>query len=114
MVGDQPRRVPTGMLFAFVPVAGHHLLAWIIIGVIAGALAGRVMRGTGFGLLGDIIVGLAGAVVGGVLLHALTRRGHVAPSILLETVVAFGGAVVLLMLVRLVGGGRRMGRHHLL
>jgi uncharacterized membrane protein YeaQ/YmgE (transglycosylase-associated protein family) len=102
------------MPLAFAPIAGHHILAWLLIGVIAGALAGRVMNGGGFGLFGDIVVGLAGAVVGGVLLHALTRRGHVAPSLLVEVVVAFVGAVVLLMVGRLVGGRRLRRRHHLL
>jgi uncharacterized membrane protein YeaQ/YmgE (transglycosylase-associated protein family) len=43
-------------------------IAWIIIGGIAGALAGMVMRGGGFGILGDIIVGIVGAVVGGFIL----------------------------------------------
>ena len=43
-------------------------IAWIIIGGIAGALAGMVMRGGGFGILGDIIVGIVGAVIGGLIL----------------------------------------------
>jgi uncharacterized membrane protein YeaQ/YmgE (transglycosylase-associated protein family) len=93
------------MLLAFVPIAGHHILAWIVIGVIAGALAGRVMRGSGFGLLRDAVVGLAGAVIGGVLLHAFTRQGHTSPSLLVELLVAFVGAVVLLAITRMLGGG---------
>ena len=43
-------------------------IAWIIIGGLAGALAGMVMRGGGFGILGDILVGIVGAVVGGFIL----------------------------------------------
>ena len=101
-------------MLAFAPIAGHHIITWIIIGAIAGAVAGRVMRGAGFGLFGDIVVGLAGAVIGGVLLHALTRQGHTSPSVVVEALVAFAGAVVLLMLARLLGGGRRVRRHHLL
>jgi uncharacterized membrane protein YeaQ/YmgE (transglycosylase-associated protein family) len=102
------------MLVAFAPIAGHHILAWIIVGVIAGALAGRVADGGGFGLFGDIVVGLVGAVIGGVLLHALTGKGHASPSLLIEILVAFAGAVVLLMVARLVGSRRPRRRHHLL
>jgi|SRR5205085_5152922 len=43
-------------------------IAWIIIGGIAGALAGMVMKGGGFGILGDIIVGIVGAIIGGFIL----------------------------------------------
>jgi uncharacterized membrane protein YeaQ/YmgE (transglycosylase-associated protein family) len=99
------------MMFAFAPIAGHHILAWIVIGVIAGALAGRVMRGAGFGVFRDAVVGLAGAVVGGVLLHALTRQGHASPSVGLELLVAFVGAVVLLAIRRLLSGGVRRRRY---
>ncbi len=102
------------MLLAFIPIAGHHILTWIIIGVIAGALAGRVIRGAGFGLFGDMVVGLAGAVIGGVLLHALTHQGHASPSVLIEILVAFAGAVVLLLLARLGSGGRGVRRRRLL
>src|SRR2546423_3070271 len=48
-------------------------LAWIVIGGIAGALAGMVMKGGGFGILGDIIVGIVGAVIGGVFLRLFFR-----------------------------------------
>ena len=92
------------MVLAFAPIAGHHILGWIVIGVIAGALAGRVMRGAGFGLFRDALVGLAGAVIGGVLLHAFTRQGHASPSFLVELLVAFVGAVVLLAISRLLTG----------
>ena len=101
-------------MLAFAPIAGHHIITWIIIGAIAGAVAGRGMRGAGFGLFGDVVVGLAGAVIGGVLLHAFTRQGHTAPSVVVEALVAIAGAIVLLMLARLLGGGRRVRRHHLL
>lgn len=99
------------MLVALAPIAGHHILGWMILGVIAGALAGRVMRGAGFGLLGDAVVGLAGAVVGGVLLHAFTRQGHTSPSFLVELLVAFVGAVVLLAISRMLSGGVRRRRY---
>jgi uncharacterized membrane protein YeaQ/YmgE (transglycosylase-associated protein family) len=110
----RPAGYPVVMVLAFAPIAGHHILAWIVVGVVAGALAGRLVEGGGFGLFGDIVVGLAGAVVGGVLLHALTHQGHASPSLLVEIVVALGGAVVVLMLARLLGGRRSRRRHHLL
>ena len=68
------------MLFALAPIAGHHLR--------------------------DAVVGLAGAVVGGILLHAFTRQGHTSPSFVVELLVAFVGAVVLLTISRLLSGGR--------
>ena len=74
---------------------------FLIIGAIAGWLAGKVMRGAGFGLLGDIIVGVIGAFLGGWLfgvLHLPIPGGPLIGSL----IVAFVGAVVLLFLVRLI------------
>ncbi|HLY84060.1 MAG TPA: GlsB/YeaQ/YmgE family stress response membrane protein, partial [Acidimicrobiales bacterium] len=84
-------------------------IGWIVIGVVAGALAGRVVGGRGFGLFRDMLVGLAGAVVGGLILHAMTKRGHTSPSFLVELLVAFAGAVILLILARAFGRGRARG-----
>lgn len=47
--------------------SGHGIIAWIIIGVIAGWLTGKIMKGSGFGFLMDMVIGLIGAVVGGFL-----------------------------------------------
>ena len=47
-------------IFAFAKVAGHHMITWLIIGLIAGLLASRVVRGTGLGMFRDIVVGLVG------------------------------------------------------
>ena len=78
-------------------------LTWIIVGLIAGWLAGRVMEGGGFGLIGDLIVGLIGAFIGDWL---LPRIGiHLGSGIVSLILNAFIGAVVLLLLLRLVGGG---------
>ncbi len=85
----------------------HHVIVWLLIGLIAGALAGRVVRGSGFGILGDIVVGLVGAFVGGWILNAVTGGGDATSSFVGECVVAFLGAVVLLWLVRLVSSGGR-------
>jgi len=81
------------------------LLLWIVIGAVSGWLAAAVVGG-GFGLLGDIIVGVVGAFVGGYLFRAL----HVSVpfSGLAGTIfVAFVGAVLLLLVLRLISGTRR-------
>jgi uncharacterized membrane protein YeaQ/YmgE (transglycosylase-associated protein family) len=82
---------------------GFGWLGWIVIGLIAGALAGRVVRGRGFGCLVDIIVGIAGAFIGGILVGAFVQG---AAGFWESLVVAFIGAVILLGAVRLLSGGR--------
>ncbi len=81
-------------------------LTWIIVGLIAGLLASFVMGGIGFGLIGDIIVGIVGAFVGGWL---FSRMGWASPfgGIAGTIFVAFIGAVLLLFLLRLLRGGYR-------
>jgi uncharacterized membrane protein YeaQ/YmgE (transglycosylase-associated protein family) len=85
-----------------------HLVAWIVVGLIAGSLAGRVVTGGGFGFVGDVIVGILGAFVGGFVLHAIvggyTARGYVG-----EIIVAFLGACLLLALLRAAGRGTHGG-----
>jgi uncharacterized membrane protein YeaQ/YmgE (transglycosylase-associated protein family) len=85
------------------------LLWFVIIGAVAGWLAGRFMRGHGFGLLGDIVVGVIGAFLGGYLFHAVGLEiGH---GLIGSLIVAFVGAVLLLFIVRLFTGhraGRRL------
>ena len=81
------------------------LLTWIIVGLVAGVLASFVMGG-GFGLIGDIIIGIIGAFVGGWLFAQLGVSSPFAG--LAGTIfVAFIGAVVLLFVIRLVRGGVR-------
>ena len=76
------------------------LLIWLIVGAVAGWLAGVIVKGGGFGLLGDIIVGIIGAFVGGWLLMQL----HVSIGTGLISVIATAtiGAVALLALLRMV------------
>lgn len=77
------------------------LLTWLIVGLIAGVLASLVMGGTGYGLIGDIIIGIVGAFVGGWLFTSLgvnSPFGGLAGVIF----VAFIGAVVLLFVLRLI------------
>ena len=76
------------------------LLWFLIIGAIAGWLAGKFMRGAGFGLLGDIVVGIIGAVLGGWLFGVLGVS--LGGGLLGSLIVAFIGAVLLLFLVRLI------------
>ena len=77
------------------------LLTWLIVGLVAGVLASFVMGGTGFGLIGDIIIGIVGAFVGGWLFRQL---GTSAPIGGLAGVIftAFIGAVVLLFALKLI------------
>ena len=79
-------------------------IAWIIIGGIAGALAGMVMRGGGFGILGDIIVGIVGAVVGGFLLGLFV---NMTVGWWGTFVTAFIGACILIAIVRAITPKRR-------
>jgi uncharacterized membrane protein YeaQ/YmgE (transglycosylase-associated protein family) len=93
-----------------------QLLVVLLVGVVAGFLAGRVVRGGGFGLIGDLVVGIAGALIGWFLLggliqtYVLVPLGLAATSILGQIVVAAIGAVVLLAVLRLITGGRTRRR----
>jgi uncharacterized membrane protein YeaQ/YmgE (transglycosylase-associated protein family) len=84
------------------------ILAWIVVGLIAGWLAGKVIRGGGFGLIGNIIIGVLGGLLGGWIATSLLHIGAEVNGINVESIlVAFGGAVILLFQVGLLGGGRR-------
>lgn len=81
------------------------LLTWIIVGLIAGWLAGLIMKGGGYGIIGDIILGIIGAVVGGFLAGALFGIPDPISGFDLTTlVVAFLGAVVVVAIVRALPG----------
>jgi uncharacterized membrane protein YeaQ/YmgE (transglycosylase-associated protein family) len=82
------------------------LLTWIIVGLVAGVLASLVMGGTGYGIIGDIIIGIVGAFIGGWLFRSLgvtSPFGGLAGIIF----VAFIGAVVLIFILRLIRGSTR-------
>ena len=81
------------------------IIVWIIVGAIAGWLASLVVRGSGLGLGGDIVVGIIGGIIGGFIVSALGGPGVTGLNIW-SIIVAFIGAVVLLLLVRLFTGGR--------
>ena len=81
------------------------ILSWIIVGIIAGWLAGVVMKGSGYGVLGDIILGIVGALVGGFLAGALFGVPDPVNGInFTSIIVAFLGAVVVVALVRALPG----------
>jgi uncharacterized membrane protein YeaQ/YmgE (transglycosylase-associated protein family) len=84
------------------------ILAWLVVGLIAGWLASQVMRGGGYGLIGDIIVGVVGALIGGFLAATFLHMPDAVNGINITSIlVAFVGAVILLAILRLVSGGRR-------
>ncbi len=76
------------------------IVIWLIVGAVAGYLAGLVVKGGGFGLLGDIVVGIIGAFVGGWLLPRLGI--HLGVGIVSIIASATLGAVVLLLVLRLI------------
>ncbi len=80
------------------------ILAWIVVGIIAGFLAKVVVPGEGpGGILGDLIVGVLGALIGGFIAGMF---GIASSSIIMTTVIAFAGAVILLFVLRAVTGRR--------
>jgi uncharacterized membrane protein YeaQ/YmgE (transglycosylase-associated protein family) len=81
------------------------ILGWIILGGLAGWLASRVVRGSGFGLLGDIVVGIVGGIIGGFIIGVLGGTGITGFN-LWSFVVAVLGAVLLLLIVRFFNGSR--------
>jgi uncharacterized membrane protein YeaQ/YmgE (transglycosylase-associated protein family) len=85
---------------------GHGIFAWIIIGVIAGWITGKLMKGSGFGFFMDMIVGLVGAVIGGFLATHLGIAGPGQQGLMMSIIIAVVGAVILTLLVRLVTGNR--------
>src|SRR5215472_6550483 len=93
-------------------LSNESLLVIVLGGVLAGWDEGQVMRGSGFGLIGDLIVGLLGALVGDWLLPRLNI--HLGVGIIALILNALIGAIVLLLILRLIGGGgwgyRRWGR----
>jgi uncharacterized membrane protein YeaQ/YmgE (transglycosylase-associated protein family) len=84
-------------------LSSQGLLVIIVVGIVAGWLAGKVMEGGGFGLIGDLLVGLIGAFIGDWLLPRLGI--HLGAGIVSLIINAFIGAVVLLLILRLAGGG---------
>ena len=84
------------------------ILAWIVVGLVAGWLASQVMRGGGYGLIGDIIIGIVGAVIGGFLAANLLHMPDAVNGINVTSIlVAFVGAVILIAILRMFSRSSR-------
>src|ERR1700750_1917780 len=84
-------------------LSGESLLVILFVGLVAGWLAGQIVQGTGFGFVGDLIIGILGAFIGRWLLPPLGI--HLRSGLVSAIVNAPIGAVLLLLIVRLVRGG---------
>ncbi|HEX3810401.1 MAG TPA: GlsB/YeaQ/YmgE family stress response membrane protein [Rhizomicrobium sp.] len=78
----------------------ESLLIFLLIGAVAGWLAGQIMKGGGFGLIGDIIVGIIGAFIGGWLFGVLGVG--IGGGIIGEIIAATVGAIILILIIRLI------------
>ena len=87
-------------------LSGESILVILLVGLIAGWLAGKIVQGTGFGLIGDIVIGIVGAFIASWLFPKLGI--HIATAGLVrEILYATVGAVILLLVIRLVRGRGR-------
>jgi uncharacterized membrane protein YeaQ/YmgE (transglycosylase-associated protein family) len=78
------------------------IVIYLVVGLIAGFLASKIVLGKGRGWLMDIVIGILGAIIGGWLANLLHISVNVGPSILNQIIIAFVGAVILLLIWRLV------------
>ena len=86
-------------------MSGESLIVILFVGLVAGWLAGKIVRGTGFGIIGDILIGIAGALVANWLFPKLGIP--IGTDIVREILYSAIGAVVLLLIVRLLRTGGR-------
>ena len=81
-----------------------YFLSWILVGLVAGWLAGKMLKGDGYGPIMDIVMGIAGAVVGGLLMRSAGFSGYL--GAIGTTLVAIIGAILLTLLAGFVNGRR--------
>jgi len=86
-------------------ISGESLIVILFVGLVAGWLAGKVVRGTGFGIIGDIVVGIAGAFIASWLSPKLGI--HIGTGLVSEIIYSAIGAIILLLIVRLIRTGGR-------
>ena len=86
-------------------MSGEGILIILVVGLIAGWLAGKIVRGTGFGLIADLCIGIVGALIGGWLLPRLGV--YLGAGIVAAIISATLGAILLLVVLRLVKGRGR-------
>jgi uncharacterized membrane protein YeaQ/YmgE (transglycosylase-associated protein family) len=85
------------------------ILSWVIVGLVAGFLAGQVMRSGGYGVIGDIIVGVLGGLLGGWIAFYFFNVGDTMSGISIVSILtAFMGAIMLILILRMVGGRRSL------
>ena len=84
-------------------ISNEGILVILFVGLVAGWLAGKIVRGTGFGIIGDILVGIAGALLASLLFPKLGIR--IGTGLIVYSTI---GAVILLLIVRLVRTGGRL------
>ena len=84
-------------------LSNESIVVILFVGLIAGWLAGKIVRGTGFGIIGDILVGIAGALVASLLFPRLGI--HLGSGLVSEIIYSAIGAIILLLIVRLLRGG---------
>jgi len=87
-------------------LSSEGLLVILFVGLVAGWLAGQIVRGTGFGIIGDILVGIAGAFIASLLFPRLGL--HLGSGLISEIVYSAIGAIILLLVVRLIRTGGRL------
>ena len=87
-------------------ISNEGILVILFVGLVAGWLAGKIVRGTGFGIIGDIIVGIGGALLASVLFPKLGI--HLGTGLVSNIIYSAIGAIILLLIVRLVRSGGRL------
>jgi uncharacterized membrane protein YeaQ/YmgE (transglycosylase-associated protein family) len=80
------------------------IIWWIIVGLIAGWLTGKIMKGSGYGALMDIVIGIIGAIIGGFIMRSVGFAGQ--GGMIYTIIVAVIGAIILTLILRLVTGSR--------
>jgi uncharacterized membrane protein YeaQ/YmgE (transglycosylase-associated protein family) len=83
---------------------GHGIIAWIVIGVVAGWITGKLMKGSGYGFFMDMVLGLIGALIGGFLSNHFGLGGIGEHGLIVSIVIAVIGAVIFTWLIRLITG----------
>jgi uncharacterized membrane protein YeaQ/YmgE (transglycosylase-associated protein family) len=86
-------------------MSGESLIVILFVGLVAGWLAGKIVRGAGFGIVGDILIGIVGAFIASWLFPKLGV--HIGTGLVSEIIYSAIGAIILLLVVRLVRGGGR-------
>ena len=86
-------------------ISSESLIVILFVGLVAGWLAGKIVRGTGFGIIGDIVVGIAGAFIASWLFPRLGF--HLGSGLVGEIIYSAIGAIILLLIVRLIRTGGR-------